>query len=124
MNCNASNYAYFPLKLDSARGTLYGMRYDDVLLYANKEHPDYSKYALLISPPLNLKHESSVCEKPGGARRRQPKPFVAKPVAMRPAKRGKKQQRQQKKRDQTDDEDSAPKVDVDVVLYLIVSCQS
>ena len=100
------------------------MRYDDVLLYANEEHPDYSKCALLISPPLHPKHESSVGAKPVGVRRRQPKPSVANTVAMRPAKRGKKQQRQQKKRDQTDDEDSASKVDVDVVPYLIVSCQS
>ena len=123
VNCNARNYAYFFLELDSARGTLYGMRYDDVLLYANDEHPDYNKYELLANPPLHPKHESSVRAKPGGERPRPPKSRVAKPVATRPAKRGKKQQRQQKKRNQTDDDNSASEVDDDGVPYLIVSCQ-
>ena len=106
VNCNASNHDYFFLELDSARGTFYPMRYDDVLLYANDEHPDYNKYELLANPPLHPKHESSVRAKPGGARPHQRKSRVAKPVATRPAKRGKKQHRQHNKRYQTDDGDS------------------
>ena len=57
----------FFLELDNARGTFYGMRYDDVLLYVNDEHPDYSKCELLANPLLHPKHESSVRAKPGGA---------------------------------------------------------
>ena len=84
VNCNARNYAYFFLELESAHGTLYGMQYDNVLLFANDERADYHKYELLANPPLHPKHESSVRSKTGRAPQDIPRQAVAKPVASRP----------------------------------------
>ena len=96
------------------------MRYDDVLLYANDEHPDYNKYELLANPPLHPKHESSVRANPGGARHVHQSRASQNQLrrALRNAARSSSD-----KRDQTDDNNSASEVDDDGVPYLIVSCQ-
>ena len=98
MDCKAPNFAYFLLEVNGAPGQLYGMRYDDVLLYADNEKPDYKNYTLPAAPPLHPKHEKSVTAKTGRERSHQPKKTTAAPVVTRPAKRDKKQQRRQKER--------------------------
>ena len=98
VDCKAPNFAYFLLEVNGAPGQLYGMRYDDVLLYADNKNPDYKKYTLPAAPPLHPKHEKSVTAKTGRGRPHQPKKATAAPVVTRPAKRGKKQQRRRKER--------------------------
>ena len=67
VNCNAPNRAYFMMELTKTPGVYYGMRYDDVVLYADETHADYKRYDLPADPPLHPKHEPSVTVRPGHA---------------------------------------------------------
>ena len=123
VDCKAPNFAYFLLEVNGAPGQLYGMQYDDVLLYADNENPDYKKYTLPAAPPLHPKHEKSVTAKTRCGRPHQPKKATAAPVVTRPAKRGKKQQRRRKERGGTDNEASSSEEEGSAVPVLVVCLQ-
>ena len=101
----SSRLRIFFLELDETPGILYGMRYDDVLQYANEEHPDFRNYRLPARPPLDPKHEPKVTARSGRAPPRPPKSAIAQPVAKRPTKRGKRQQPPATAHADTDDND-------------------
>jgi hypothetical protein len=53
INFDALNTYYFELKLGDELGAHYAMRYDSVLLYANKGQPGFSCFCLPMMCPGN-----------------------------------------------------------------------
>ena len=58
VDCKAPNFAYFLLEINGAPGELYGMRYDDILLYADNKNPDYIHPPGSATPPSQTREIS------------------------------------------------------------------
>jgi hypothetical protein len=57
---NVRTFNLFVLKVHNTPGQRYGMHYDAVFLYANKNHPDITRYHLPPNPPGDPAQEQSV----------------------------------------------------------------
>ena len=62
INLNLSSWYYFEVELDNEPGAHYPMCYASALLYANKNHPCFSQYCLLLHCPGNPDNKIAWCE--------------------------------------------------------------